>query len=191
MTEAIRSDERGERLRLLEQARRLCGASEATLWLPGAEGHLRAHLNVGATPECVEGLEVPIQGALVGWVWVSSQSLCTGPDAPYCLEVDRVTGTETLAMIALPVLGETGTVGVLSAINPEGRHGFDAQDLERLAWPAVLLGCLLEPHRGPDQAGTSPWRRQLADRYLAMAKHPDFAKDLEILLGTGCRMPMP
>jgi hypothetical protein len=128
----------------LEQARQYCGAAEATLWVPGSEGQLRACLNVGATPERLRGLEVPIQATLVGWVWVSSQALCAGPDAAYFPGVAEATGTETLAMIALPVVGELGVLGILSAINPVDRACFNARDLESLMAPAAQLGSLLD-----------------------------------------------
>ena len=136
-----------ELLAVLEQARRLCRAEETTLWLPGTEGHLRAQLNVGATPSRLQGLEVPIQDSLVGWVWASSQALCAGPDASYFPEVDRTTGTATLAMIVLPLSGRAGTVAVLSGINPQDRACFDSEDLQALAPAAARLGCLLDPEQ--------------------------------------------
>ena len=147
MTPSGPQGDSAELLALLEQARSLRRAEETTLWLPGTEGCLRAHLNVGATPARLQGLEVPIQASLVGWVWASSQALCAGPDASYFPEVDRVTGTATHAMIVLPLSGRSGTVGVISGINPQGRDCFGSEDLDAVAPAAALLGRLLDPER--------------------------------------------
>lgn len=137
--------------RLLRDAADRCGAAEATYWSLSADARtLRALANASPAPERLEGLEVPVEGSLVGLVLCTGQPTALGPDAAYHPAADEATGVETRAMAAAPVRRRGQAVGVISAINPTARALFGAEDLARLQEAARRLGTWLE---GEDQDG--------------------------------------
>lgn len=131
--------------RLLQEVVAACASAEATYWALAKGGRtLEARMNAGPAPEKLEGLEVPVEGSLVGLVLCTGLPTALGPEADYHPTADAATGVETVAMAAAPVRLRGQAVGVLSTINPAGRSLFTAGDLEAVQWKAFLLGCLLE-----------------------------------------------
>lgn len=137
--------------RLLEEICRECRAEESTLWCLSEDGQaLEGALNIGACPEVVEALAVPVGESVIGLVVASGQAAAIGPGDDYNRSVDEATGVTSRAMIAAPVyLGERRSI-VVSAINPEDRERFPAEALEILRWKAYLLGLVIEDRHGRD-----------------------------------------
>jgi len=131
--------------RLLAEAVQAAGAAEATLWLISDDGEaLLGALNHGATPSILESARVPAAGSVVGMVAATGVAACIGPGDAHHEDVDRATGTRTVAMAATPVTIRGALVGVLSAINPTRGGTFSAEELDALQWKAYLLGLVLE-----------------------------------------------
>ena len=130
---------------LLLEVLETCGSSEATYWEDVEDGsNLVALVNAGPGPSRLEGLRVPIDGSLVGMVLCTGMAMAVGPDAAYHPAAREATGIKTEAMAAAPVRVNGRTTGVLSAINPLGRHLFSQVDLETLQRKSLLLGRILE-----------------------------------------------
>lgn len=131
--------------RLLAEVVEDCASMEATYWhLEDDPPALRALVNTGPDPTRLEGLTVPMEGSLVGMVVSTAMAAAMGPEAAYHPAADAATGTSTEAMAAAPVSVEGRLVGVLSTINPAKGGLFSSEDVERVQWRALLLGCLLE-----------------------------------------------
>jgi hypothetical protein len=130
--------------RLLAEAAGETGASEATLWLLSEdEAYLEGTANHGPTPAILEQARVPVTGSVVGLVASNGLAASIGPEDYHNPEIDRLTGVQTGAMIAVPVYVRGKLRGVISAINPKGGSLFAAADLERLSWKAYLAGLVL------------------------------------------------
>ncbi len=144
---AIEPELAGRGRALLERARAACDAAEATFWVVSEDGTaLLGALNVGRTPEAVEGAEVPIGRSLIGMVASLQLAVSSGPEASFNRSVDARTGTATQAMVAAPVTTDGRLCGVLSAINPRSAAGsFSPEQLEALQEKARELGKLLVP----------------------------------------------
>lgn len=134
--------------RLLQETAEGCASAEATLWMLAADdGMLVAVANAGPKPEDLEGLQIPVEGSLVGMVLSTGMPMAAGPDAAYHPAADAATGVRTQAMAAAPVSVFCRAVGVLSTINPSGRDLFGAGDLDRVCRDARLAGQLMERMR--------------------------------------------
>jgi hypothetical protein len=133
-------------VRLLDEAVREVTAAEGTLWLLSHDGaHLLGVFNNGATREVVEQSAVPLETSVIGLVASTGLASCIGPDEWHNPDIDRVTGTQTMAMAAAPIRCHDRVAGVLSAINCRGLTGlFSGNDLETLEWKALLIGLVLE-----------------------------------------------
>lgn len=128
----------------LAELRTATGALEATYWRIAPEGaHLEAFATSGASAGLLPGLRVPSDTSIVGLVAASGMPTCVGPDADYHPAADARTGLRTEAMAAAPVAQEGTPVGVVSAINPQGRARFDGRDLAHLQEAADRIAAAL------------------------------------------------
>jgi len=119
-------------------------SEEASLWCVSANGtHMDLAVNHGGEQALLECLSVPVSESVVGLVQATGMATAIGPGDAHHPGVDAATGGTTMAMVAAPVPGPEGLLGVLSAINP--RHGgrFSGEDLARLSDAARRLGALL------------------------------------------------
>jgi len=130
--------------RLLAEVVEICRASEATLWMPSADGsYLEGALNHGKTPEILESSAVPVDGSVVGMVFCTGIATSIGPDDPHHPSIDEKTGLPTRAMAVAPVCAEGRVRGVLSVMNPTHEGLFSPEDMENLHWKAYLMGLIL------------------------------------------------
>ena len=97
-------------------------------------------VNHGPQAALVESLSAPVCDSVVGLVQATRMATAIGPLDAHHPGVDEATGLKTLAMVAAPVLGPEGVLGVLSAINPLSSPRFNGPDLQRLAQAAETLG---------------------------------------------------
>jgi len=130
---------------LLLEVLAVCDGSAAAYWEVVEDGgELVALVNAGPETDRLEGLRVPIDGTIVGMVLCTGMAMAVGPDAAYHPAAREVTGIATEAMAAAPVRIRGLTSGVLSTINPRGRHLFSQGELDALQRHALRLGRLLE-----------------------------------------------
>jgi GAF domain-containing protein len=124
-------------------------AEEASLWCLSPDGSaMDLAANHGPHAARLEGLSVPIQGSVVGLVQATRMATAIGPEDAHHEGVDLVSGVVTRAMVAAPVMGSSGVLGVVSAINPRNRSPFGGRDLEAVMELAAALGKALEALHG-------------------------------------------
>ena len=127
-------------------------AEEASFWCVSADGaRMDVAVNHGPQAALLESLSVPVCDSVVGLVQATRMATAIGPDDAHHLGVDQATGVRTHAMVAAPVSGPAGVLGVLSVINPLSAPRFSGADLQHLTQAADALGrSLLEAaDRGP------------------------------------------
>jgi hypothetical protein len=151
--------------RALGDALASCRASEATLWLLSTDGErLRGVVNQvwdGSSRPELEAAEVPVSVSAIGQAVTKGRARRLGPTAYQDPVVSWTSGVEVHGMLAAPVrLGEA-VVGVLSAVNPQGRELFAAEDLVGLVWQAHVLGLVLADCLTPAVQERPPWADDL------------------------------
>lgn len=89
-------------------------------------------------------VQVPLEGSAAGWTFRHSQPLVVqnaNDERRHFKEVDRLTGSHTRSLLAVPLLFRGGPVGVIEAVNKTGDTHYTGEDvivLETLASLAVL-----------------------------------------------------
>ena len=116
-------------------------AEEASLWCVSEDGtHMELAVNHGGQAALLESLSVPVGDSVVGLVQATRMATAIGPDDAHHPGVDAATGRTTRAMVAAPVVGPEGVLGVVSAINPLQESRFSGADLTRLGQAVAHLG---------------------------------------------------
>ena len=124
-------------------------AEEASFWCVSEDGaRMELTVNYGGDAQLLESLSVPVNESVVGLVQATRMATAIGPEDDYNPSVDAVTGGHTRAMVAAPVLGSEGVLGVVSAINPRTGDRFSGLHLTRLGQAASHLA------QGIQRAGT-------------------------------------
>lgn len=124
-------------------------AGEASFWCLSEDGGaMELAVNLGPQAALLETLSVPLADSVVGLVQATRMATAIGPGDAHHGSVDAATGVTTRAMVAVPVLGATGLLGVLSAINPEGRERFGGACLASAMAAASALAGRLEAGAG-------------------------------------------
>ena len=108
--------------------------------------HLDATINSGPAQNVMESTSVSLADSVVGMVASTGLPVSIGPEDYHNSSVDRLTGIDTNAMIAVPVYIRSERCGVISAINPAKAKFFSGEDLRRLEWKAYLAGLVLADH---------------------------------------------
>ena len=135
--------------RLLAEAVHDLGCAEATVWVIAADGlRMEAAINHGPTAAVVESQSVPADESVVGMVAANGLATAIGPADWHNPSVDQATGTPTVAMVAAPITIRGLTVGVLSAINPNGGGVFPAPAIDMVQWKAYLAGLIIAEQAG-------------------------------------------
>lgn len=70
---------------------------------------------------------------IAGWVAENREPIIVEDavrDSRFYLEADRLTGFVTKSMIAAPLIGRSGLIGVAEIMNPKGKPHFDDYDME-------------------------------------------------------------
>jgi sigma-B regulation protein RsbU (phosphoserine phosphatase) len=127
---------------ILTQARRVMGAEACSILLPDdATGELVIHSAQGDAATLLNALRIPRGAGIAGQVFATGKAVNI-PDvqsSPHHYKgVDRKTGFITRSMLTVPLLNAGKCVGVLQALNPEGRASFDDRD-ERVFELAATL----------------------------------------------------
>jgi diguanylate cyclase (GGDEF)-like protein len=111
-------------------AARLVGGHAAVLELLTSDNLLEVQA-VRGVPEDLLGLRFPVEGSFTGWVATHGAARCTrdaSRDSLVCKGAAPYLGRSAVA--AVPLLGQTGTLGVLACVGPKP---FETADVELLS----------------------------------------------------------
>lgn len=158
--------------------RRLYAAESVSVALTSEDGSaLRFVAADGRAAEQVVGLEIPTSTGIAGWVAMSQQQMAVADvtrDPRFARDVAESIGYVPTAILAAPLPGEDGSLGVLEVLDPDpSRRG----DLGTLSLVGSLLAALLSHAEGHDLdpalagrvrrvAALGPGSAQLASRLL-------------------------
>ena len=151
------------------------------------------HLHFIAAPwfhqDSIQGLRVPIEESIAGWVYQHARPLIIQDvkgDERFYSEVDQTVEFQTHSILAVPLLIKGKSVGVLEAINKTSRahyNGEDALILETLASQAALIveNMILE-QRVLQMQATTDQLEQMKKDFIAIASH-ELRTPLGLILG--------
>lgn len=125
--------------------RRLYGAESASIALTSVDGAtLRFVAADGRASERVVGLEIPTGTGIAGWVAMSQQQMAVADvtrDPRFARDVAEGLGYVPTTILAAPLPGEDGALGVIEVLDPDpARRG----DLGTLSLVGSLLAAVAE-----------------------------------------------
>lgn len=133
--------EQGKLLRqIVEAARELTGSEASSiLLLDPITGELRFEATTNLRAIDLEGISVPREGSIAGWIVSHGQRLVvpdTRSDGRWNPRVDEMTAFHTRSILGVPLTAREQTIGVLEALNKQdGTFGED--DATTLQWLAA------------------------------------------------------
>jgi len=83
--------------------------------------------------ERLKGITLDMGQGIAGWVAEHRKPLIienAQDDSRFYREADKLTGFETRSIVAAPLLGRSGLVGVAELLNPKNKDSFDGYDAE-------------------------------------------------------------
>lgn len=138
------------RRRAIEAACRVTGSQSASLLLLDRSGDLFFEVAVGEGGHKLRRQRIPRGQGVAGWVARTRESVVV-PDAAaddrFDASFDRLTGTVTRDLMAVPVTAHGELVGVLEAVNKEDVGGFTPSDVSLLEALADQVGIAVENSR--------------------------------------------
>lgn len=156
MIEPVPLDELEERLLEVEDAPGVHSATRAALRVAvdtcAAESgavllhqgdYLRFVAVAGPHASRLKGVRLPEGAGVAGFAMRTGRPVVltdASRDERHCGHVDALTGYHTRALIAAPLLGEGGMLGVLEIMNPVHAATFDRRDVQRLTTIGQTLG---------------------------------------------------
>ncbi|MEI9477461.1 MAG: HD domain-containing phosphohydrolase [Deltaproteobacteria bacterium] len=140
-------DHQEVRRRAMEAATHLMKAEVGSLLLIDEEQHhLYFEVALGEKEETVKTVTLNMGEGIAGWVAKNGEPLIVNApdkDPRFFKGVDGKTGYKTRNMICVPVKTKGRVVGVLEAINKQGKRGFNREDLPLFTsladWVAIAL----------------------------------------------------
>lgn len=139
--------------------------------------------------EFLRGVRVPLEGSAAGWTFRYAEPLMvhdTGGERRHFKEVDRLTGSHTRSLLAVPLLFRGDPVGVIEAVNKSGEAHYTEEDALFLAVLASLTAIAIREHdlqEKVEHAGTEAAEldRLKAD-FIAITSH-ELRTPLGLILG--------
>jgi signal transduction histidine kinase len=130
---------------LLQAASELTGCEAASILeaKPG-EDDLRFLASTWFQREKLRQVKVPIRLSLAGWVFENAQSTMVADvktEKRHYREIDQITGIKTRSLMAVPIIFQGETLGVLEVVNKTGDAHYTEDDqtiLETLASQAAI-----------------------------------------------------
>ena len=121
---------------ILTTAKDLVAAQGASLLLVDpATQQLEFKLALGADSEGLKGVRLQPGEGIAGWVVQQGQAALVtdvSQDPRFCSKVDAETGFKTRSLMAVPIQGHDGMIGVIEAVNPVKGNQFNQEDLDLL-----------------------------------------------------------
>lgn len=107
--------------------------SGALMLLDEGTFELTFEVATGATATAVQGLRIPADQGIAGWVLTHDQPAIVNDastDSRLYARVDQTTGFTTRSLLAVPLKRRDVPIGVVEAMNKRGDRGFTAWDQE-------------------------------------------------------------
>ena len=126
--------------KIVEAARELTSSEESSIMLIDPRtGELRFEATSNPATGAFEGIALPMEGSIAGWVATHSEPLLV-VDAPadprWNPSVDQMTSFVTKSLLAAPLSTQGQTIGAIEVVNKlDGEYGQD--DLATLKWLAA------------------------------------------------------
>lgn len=101
----------------------------------------------GPASDKLKRLDVEVGDGIAGWVARTGQSALTqdvGKDHRFTGNIARQVDLEPKAILAVPLKGKRGLLGVVEVLHPEGRAPFDLEELWALEGLASQMGLVVE-----------------------------------------------
>ncbi len=166
-------------------------ASEVASILVKEEGE--EHLRFSATPwfhrEVLHPVKVPLNGSVAGWVYQNAQPLIvadTAKDPRHFKEVDRTAEFKSRSLLAVPIIYQGETLGVLEAVNKLNKAHYTEEDSTILETLASLAAVAIQNATLWQRAQKSLDERERLDEmksdFIAIASH-ELRTPLGLVLG--------
>jgi diguanylate cyclase (GGDEF)-like protein len=120
------------------------------LMLDSEKGELTFEVAVGEGSERLKDLRLSLGEGIAGWVAAHAAPVLIEDvrrDARFSARFDAVTGTVTRSVVAVPIVGKTGVLGVIELVNSMGHASFREEDLPLLRNLADYAAIALENAR--------------------------------------------
>lgn len=122
--------------RIVRAAADLSDAEQASILLyDQVKQELYFEATTSADQQGLQGLSVPLEGSIAGWIVTNCQPLIiadTTKDSRHFDYIGKVTHTKTFSLLGVPLINKDKVVGALEAINKSSGE-FDLEDQEILA----------------------------------------------------------
>ena len=121
---------------IVRAAADVCDAEQASILLyDQVKRELYFEATTNLDQPLMQGLSVPLEGSLAGWIVTNRQPLIlsdANQDTRYFDGVAKLTSTRTTSLLGVPMINKDKVVGALEAINKRSGD-FDAEDQQILA----------------------------------------------------------
>jgi signal transduction histidine kinase len=139
--------------------------------------------------EFLRGVQVPLEGSVAGWTFRHAEPLVvrnTTDDKRHYKEVDRLIGSHTRSLVAVPLLFHGGPVGVIEATNKTGDAHYTEEDVTILETLASMAAFALHEHDLQEQLEQARSETANLDRlksdFIAITSH-ELRTPLGLILG--------
>jgi diguanylate cyclase (GGDEF)-like protein len=151
------------------------------LLLDAERGELTFEIAVGAGSERLKDVRLPLGEGIAGWVAQNSAPLLIEDvrrDKRFSARFDALTGATTRSVVAVPIAGKTGVLGVLELVNSMGRASFRPEDLPLLTNLADYAAIALDNARFVERISELTITDDATRLYNA--RHLQFVLDTEL-----------
>lgn len=138
------------RRRAIEAACRVTGSQSASLLLLDRSGDLFFEVAVGEGGHKLRKQRIPRGQGIAGWVARNREPVIVADaaaDDRFDASFDRLTGTVTRDLMAVPVTAHGELIGVLEAVNKDDIGGFTGSDVALLEALADQVGIAVDNSR--------------------------------------------
>jgi len=139
--------------------------------------------------DLLRGVTVPLEGSVAGWTFRHAQPLVvqnTAEEKRHFKEVDRLTGSHTRSLLAVPLLFRGGPVGVIEAVNKMGNAYYTEEDVTNLETLASLAAFAIREHDLQQSVNSAFAEAASLDRlksdFIAITSH-ELRTPLGLILG--------
>jgi len=139
--------------------------------------------------DLLRGVTVPLEGSAAGWAFRNAQPLVVQDAAAekrHFKEVDRLTGSPTRNLLAVPLLFRGTPLGVIEAVNKLGNASYTEQDITCLETLASLAAFAIREHSLQQNIETALAEANNLDRlksdFIAITSH-ELRTPLGLILG--------
>jgi signal transduction histidine kinase len=134
-------------------------------------------------------VHIPLEGSAAGWTFRYAEPLVvqnTADDRRHFKEVDRLTGSHTRSILAVPLMFRGGPIGVIEAVNKTGDAHYTEEDVLILAILASLAAFAIREHDLQGQVDQAHSESANLDRlksdFIAITSH-ELRTPLGLILG--------